>query len=155
MWEAEPDDIPLLSCVVTIESEAAGGDAGVAWDSATPNLTFGRGSLDAWLGRGARSAGRFLAGLVLGGGIQPAARAPHLVERARERAITKLFGSEGTGDHDILVPLSSSIPMLRRQPSQPLYGRSHFEYFTRVAHDAAGDPPHFAQALASLPLAGV
>jgi hypothetical protein len=43
VWEAEPDDIPFLSCVVTIESDATIGDTGVSWDTTTANLTFGRG----------------------------------------------------------------------------------------------------------------
>src|SRR5262245_43981233 len=49
VWEAEPADIPLLSCVVTIESDANGGEEGVSWETATANLTFGRGSFDVWL----------------------------------------------------------------------------------------------------------
>ena len=89
VWESEAVDIPLLSCVITIESETERREEGVSWDTATASLTFGRGSLDVWLGRGTRRAARFLAGLVLGGGIDSTARAPHLVQRARERALTR------------------------------------------------------------------
>jgi hypothetical protein len=90
LWSSEPADVPLMSCVVTLESERAAGSSGVRWETTTANLAFGRGSVDVWLGRGARRAGRFLAGLVLGGGIDAAARAPNLVDRARQRAIARL-----------------------------------------------------------------
>jgi hypothetical protein len=52
----------------------------------------------------------------------------------------------GTSDHDILVPTSSSIPTLRAAPSQPLFGRSHFEYFTHLETDPVL-PQHFVQAV--------
>jgi hypothetical protein len=87
LWGADPADVPLLSCVVTIESDTDAGEKGVSWDTRTANLAFGRGSLDVWLGRGPRRAMRFLAGLVLGGGIDSTARASHLVKRARDRAL--------------------------------------------------------------------
>ncbi|HEY7334158.1 MAG TPA: hypothetical protein VH639_04680 [Bryobacteraceae bacterium] len=89
LWEADPADVPLLSCVVTIESDTDASEKGVSWDTRTANLTFGRGSLDVWLGRGPRRAMRFLAGLLLGGGIDSTARAPHLVKRARDRALAR------------------------------------------------------------------
>jgi hypothetical protein len=57
VWEAEPADIPLMSCVITIESDAGGRKEGVSWDTAAASLTFGRGSIDVWLGRGTRQAG--------------------------------------------------------------------------------------------------
>jgi hypothetical protein len=51
----------------------------------------------------------------------------------------------GTGDHDILFPISSSIPTLRAARSQPLRGRSHFEYFTNAPGEEVA--PHFVQAV--------
>ena len=113
VWQAEPDDIPLLACVVTIESENEGSQDGVVWHTKKANLTFGRGSLNVWLGSGTRQAARFLAGLVLGGGIDSAARAPHLVQRVRARALAKAanrarpLGVEGPA---ALRPLSELTP---------------------------------------------
>src|SRR5215831_4730352 len=40
MWETEPSDVPLLSCVVTIESDTESGEEGVSWDTPKANLTF-------------------------------------------------------------------------------------------------------------------
>jgi hypothetical protein len=58
----------------------------------------------------------------------------------------------GTTLHDLLVPTSSSLPPLNVPVrAAPLYNRSHFEYFSKVRHDAAA-PAHFAETVARMQL---
>jgi hypothetical protein len=58
----------------------------------------------------------------------------------------------GTGDHDLLVPITSSLPPLNGGTvSQRLTDRTHFEYFTRVPPEAA-DPPFWNVALTAMGL---
>jgi hypothetical protein len=58
----------------------------------------------------------------------------------------------GTAEHDLLVPIDSSVPRLRNSGHRmPLTVRSHFEYFSYIA----GEPPPPAfwdQALSALGL---
>ena len=58
----------------------------------------------------------------------------------------------GTAEHDLLVPITSSVPVLRPgNAGVRLLERTHFEYFSRLDSEPA-DPPFWNAALASLGL---
>jgi hypothetical protein len=86
IWLAQEADTPHFSCVVSIAFDQDGAGARLEWTGTQPALAFGGGSLWASVGKAAWKARAFLAGLVLGGGIDAASRSAGLVERARRTA---------------------------------------------------------------------
>jgi hypothetical protein len=89
IWQAQDvEDGPQLSCCVSVASEGATPN-GVVWAGSQPALAFGLGSLWTAVGTATWTARGFIAGLVLGGGIDAASRSAGLVRRAREVAVAR------------------------------------------------------------------
>lgn len=58
----------------------------------------------------------------------------------------------GTAEHDLLVPTTSSVPILRQEmPGSRLLERNHFEYFSRLDPEPP-DPAFWNDALTTLGL---
>lgn len=90
MWTAHPDDAPALTCCISVALASEHQAPSIEWTGSQPALAFGQGSLWASIGLAAWRARGFLAGLILGDGIDAASRRAGLVKKAREVAISKL-----------------------------------------------------------------
>ena len=90
MWTAHPDDARDLSCCISLALENNTSAPSIEWTGDRPALAFGLGSV--WIAAGVAGwkARGFLAGLVLGDGIDAASRRAGLVKKARTVAIAKV-----------------------------------------------------------------
>lgn len=102
MWTAHPDDARDLSCCISLALESGTSAPSIEWVGGQPALAFGQGSVWIALGRAGWKARGFLAGLVLGDGIDAASRRAGLVRKARNAAISKVRSAGRPDAADLL-----------------------------------------------------
>jgi hypothetical protein len=90
IWTAQADDSLTLKCCISVAVASEDQSTLIEWKGSQPALAFGQGSLWASIGLTAWRARGFLAGLILGDGVDAASRRAGLVKKAREMAISKL-----------------------------------------------------------------